>query len=97
MTEMSVDGASRYARWIAERCKAFLSINHDMNEFDVFGICRDAFSIEERVANPYPLRDGYLDDLMIVGSKRPLAIYWASRLRRSLAYRLGVKSCRSSR
>ncbi len=59
MTEMSRDYAERYIGFIADRCRVFLSINHEANTFTV----RELLGSSLYTRHPYPLRSGYFEEI----------------------------------
>ena len=70
ITEMSHAAALRYVLWMADHASRFLSINHNKNEFTASELCHQAFSIKRVDMKPYPLRDGYFEELIDIGPKR---------------------------
>ncbi len=64
ITEMSEGYAKKYVDFIRNNCRAFLSINHEANHFTAHELLGDLFISR----HPYPMRDGYVDELAIMHS-----------------------------
>jgi hypothetical protein len=58
MPEMSREYASKYLDFIKRRCRFFLSINHEANEFTVRELAADIL----QTRHPYIMRDGYVEE-----------------------------------
>jgi len=72
MTEMSTSSAISYARWIAASSDLFLSINHNLNQFSIDSLFRNVITSETVYRKPYPLRDGYTEELHRPVGIRPI-------------------------
>jgi len=68
MTEMDRDHAVAYASVIANKAKAFISINHDVNGFRVGEL--EPLASAHRLRYPYWMRNGYAEEIYIFPRRR---------------------------
>ena len=64
LTEMDRSVAEDYLRFIAANCRAFLSINHEINEYRVTDLARSA-GLRSIYRQPYWMRNGYVEELYV--------------------------------
>jgi hypothetical protein len=65
LTEMARDTALAYVTAIKQRAVAFLSINHELNEFTAGEICAGVGEMPAFSRTPYWLRRGYVEELFM--------------------------------
>lgn len=95
LTEMPPSVAADYAGWISRRARMFLSINHELNLFNVADIGRTVLAAKHKSRVAYPMRDGYFEELFLLarrqrflGAQRFSALVFLRRAQRSLRRRL---------
>jgi hypothetical protein len=94
MTEMTMNAAMGYARWMWQHCEAFFSINHDLNLFTVRDISTKFFVLKRRV--PYVMHGGYTEEYFVPRNSPSLAA-WHKIARHSasvLTRRIYLKAAR---
>jgi hypothetical protein len=68
ITEMDLTIAKQYADAVSQRCKSFISINHEMNSF----FAKDLFLGRSNIINysryPYWMRAGYVEEIFTFAS-----------------------------
>lgn len=69
MTEMDAATATAYVGKIAQHARVLLSINHEHRAFTVRELCR-AISTDSIQRNPYWMRQGYVEELVIFPEMR---------------------------
>ncbi len=65
LTEMARETALAYVTAIRQRADAFLSINHEVNEFTAREICAEVGGMPACSRTPYWLRRGYVEELFM--------------------------------
>ncbi len=69
LTEMARGTALAYVRAIRQRAVAFLSINHEANEFATREICAEVGEMPAFSRTPYWLRRGYVEELFMPAAR----------------------------
>ena len=75
MTELSRPVVDRYPNETKRRCRIFLSVNHESNQFYMLEVLRASFPDHRISRFPYWLRQGYVEEVVFIspdpGPRRP--------------------------
>jgi putative sugar O-methyltransferase len=69
LTEMSRKVARDYIEYLDTRLELFYSVNHESNEFTVSDLFESSLSYHRISRMPFPLREGYLEEVFIPRQK----------------------------
>jgi len=86
ITEMSLSSALDYADWLNRHVQVFISINHEMNLFNVAEIAKVKFAASHAARVEFPFRKGYLEETFWLTGGEALE-RGIPRLRTSAIYR----------